>query len=45
MPLGKRKRKPLPSEDNREKLFMKRTVTELKEEPDFFSGVTGESDL
>lgn len=41
MPLGKRTRKSLLSEDNKEKLLMKRTVTELKEEPDFVSCVTG----
>lgn len=45
MPLSKRTRKSLPSEDNREKLLMKRTVTKSKEEPDFFSCRSGESDL
>lgn len=34
MPLGKSTRKPLPPEDNREKLLMKRIVSEEKEEPD-----------
>lgn len=45
MPSGKRTRQPLPFKDKTQELLMKRTMTELKEEPDFFSWVTGASDL
>lgn len=41
----RQKNKKVPSEDNREKLLIERTVTELKEEPDLISCVTGEPDL